>query len=88
MGSGFNMPDGVYERDIPGYTDIEVDILFTCEVTDDCGEWEESDVTVSPGGGHDVEAVCPTCGITIKQNYEGAEVEQDYDERPDDYFDY
>ena len=30
MGSGYNMPDGVYERDIPGYSDAKQDVTMTC----------------------------------------------------------
>lgn len=77
------MPDGVYERDIPGYNDIEVDILFMCEGTDLCGEWEEAGVTVDSSGGHDVEAVCPTCGELVTQEYSAPEI--DYDPPEPDY---
>jgi hypothetical protein len=78
MGTGYNMPDGVTERDIPGWNDIEVSINFTCELTDDCGDWTENDVTVDACGGHDVEATCPVCGELITQFY---------GEDPDDYID-
>jgi hypothetical protein len=71
MGSGFNMPDGVYERDIPGYNDIEVDITFECNATDKCGEWPEENVTVDKEGGHDVEARCPQCGELVTSFYSG-----------------
>lgn len=84
MGSGFNMPEGVYERDIPGYNDIEVTIGFQCDATEDCGDWDEENVTVDSGGGHEVEAICPVCEITVKQDYDG--YEPDYDSR-DDYYD-
>jgi hypothetical protein len=75
MGTGYNMPDGVTERDIPGWNDIEVSINFTCELTDDCGDWTENDVTVDACGGHDVEATCPVCGELF------------YGEDSDDYID-
>lgn len=78
------MPDGVYERDIPGYNDTEVSIDFTCEATDDCGEWTESGVTVDAGGGHDVEATCPICGESVTKFYDGDF--DDYDDRDDSYY--
>lgn len=31
MGSGYNMPDGVYESDIPGYFLVEEDGEATCD---------------------------------------------------------
>jgi hypothetical protein len=70
MGSGFNMPDGVYESDIPGYNDIEANVSFYCDGTDNCGEWVEEDMTVDSRGGHDVEANCPVCGELVSYFYE------------------
>ena len=67
MGSGYNLPPGCYERDLPGYNDIEVDVDFTCSGCD--AEWSESDVTVDARGGHDVESTCPSCGKTVTQEY-------------------
>lgn len=59
MGSGFNMPDGCYESDIPGWNDIEIDYLFSCE---ECNcEWEEL-VDVDPTSQCDFESTCPDCG--------------------------
>ena len=83
MGTGYNMPDGVTENMIPGYNDIEVSIDFSCEMTDDCGEWTEPDVTVDCHGGHDVEATCPVCGELITKFYDGDF--DDYDDRDDAY---
>lgn len=71
MGSGYNMPPGCYESDIPGYNDIEMDVEFQCD-NEDCGnEWTEADVAVDPtSGGHDVEAVCPECETLVKFEWE------------------
>ena len=79
MGSGFNLPDGCYESDLPGWNDIQVTLGFQCAATEGCGDWDEEDVTVDPGGGHEVEAVCLVCGATVKRDYDGHE--SDYDER-------
>jgi DNA-directed RNA polymerase subunit RPC12/RpoP len=68
FGSGFNLPPGCYERDLPGYNDIEVDMDFFCS---DCDhEWTESDVTVDERGCDDVEAECPECGKTVSKDYD------------------
>lgn len=84
MGSGFNMPDGVYERDIPGYNDIEVTVPFTCG-NEDCGmEWEENDVPVDPDCECDCEAVCPGCGTQTTVSY----LHNDHASRYDAYDDY
>lgn len=79
FGSGYNLPPGCYESDLPGWHDTEVDIMFYCDATEACGDWEEKDVTVDSRGGHDVEAECPVCGVTVTQEY-GAP-EPDYDDR-------
>jgi hypothetical protein len=70
--SGYNLPPGCFERDLPGYNDIDVDIDFICEETDDCGEWTES-VSADPRGGYDVETHCPVCGEKVKQVYNGVD---------------
>jgi hypothetical protein len=68
MGSGFNLPPGCYESDLPGWHDVEVDMDFFCS---DCDhEWTESDVTVDARGCVDVEAECPKCGKTVSRDYD------------------
>lgn len=77
MSPGFNA-DGEYEHDTPGYVDIEVSIDFSCEITENCGEWTEPDVMVDSCGGHDVEATCPVCGELITRFYGGNENDDEY----------
>jgi len=67
MGSGFNLPPGCYESDLPGWHDVEVDMDFFCEGCDHT--WTEEDVTVDARGCDDVEAECPKCGIAVEQDY-------------------
>lgn len=70
MGSGFNLPPGCYESDLPGWHEVEDDVTFTCSNPECKHEWVESDVTVDSRGGHDVEATCPKCGTETTQYYE------------------
>ena len=66
--SGFNLPDGCYESDLPGWHDIQTDVAFTCK---ECGhEWIEHDMTVDERGGHDVESDCPECEVSNTKFYE------------------
>ena len=68
MGSGFNLPPGCYDSDLPGWHDVERDVDFEC-ANEECGhEWTEVDVTVDSRGDHDVEANCPECK-TLKVAY-------------------
>jgi hypothetical protein len=69
MGSGYNLPPGCYESDLPGWNDVEVDIRFECDATEDCGDWDQ-EVTVDSRGGHEVEAACPVCGATVETTYD------------------
>jgi hypothetical protein len=68
MGSGWNLPPGCYESDLPGWHDVEVDMDFFCEECDH--EWTESDVTVDARGCDDVEATCPKCEKTVTKDYD------------------
>lgn len=65
--SGFNLPPGCRESDIPGYHDIDVDINFYC---DPCEEWWTECVTVDERGCEDVEAACPKCSTKVLVDYE------------------
>jgi len=59
--SGFNLPPGCRESDLPGYNDIEVTIAMTCQ---ECNsEWNEEDVPVDARDGMttDVDGECPEC---------------------------
>ena len=70
LGSGFNLPPGCYERDLPGYYDIEADVDFICNGTDGCGhKWTEEDASVDERGCDGVEADCPACGVTAVAKY-------------------
>lgn len=78
MSPGFNI-NGEYEQDAFGYVDVEVSIDFSCEITENCGEWTEPDVMVDACGGHDVEATCPVCGELVTKFYSGdSEYEYEY----------
>ena len=68
FGSGFNLPPGCYERDLPGYHDIEVDMDFVCTGCE--YEWTEHDCTVDERGGSEVEADCPKCEHTNAKDYD------------------
>jgi hypothetical protein len=67
MGSGYNLPPGCYESDLPGWHDIEVDLDFCCDSCD--REWTEHDVTVDSRGEDGLESECKECGQTTRTNY-------------------
>jgi len=76
--SGYNMPPGVYESDIPGWNDI------THTWTNDCSHCDgpneiEADVDSRYGG--EVEWTCEHCGkeFTASINFE----RDDWDDRED-----
>jgi hypothetical protein len=80
MGSGFNLPPGCYESDLPGYNDVDGEVEFECE-TDDCEivtfsedcTWDsrDNDVTVS--------AICPGCNVEVTSVVNSSPYEPDYD---------
>ncbi len=68
--TGWNLPPGCSESDLPGWHDVEEDIEFECEL----GHiWIETDVTVDDRGGHDVEAKCPECGEEVTKYFKREE---------------
>jgi DNA-directed RNA polymerase subunit RPC12/RpoP len=58
--SGYNLPDGISERDLPGYNDIEMELSVKCG---DCGYEEKIWETVDGNTG-EYEYVCSNCGET------------------------
>lgn len=72
---GYNMPDGVSERDIPGYYERDEDVDFEC-ANEECEETWEDCVSVDPSsGGHDVESTCPKCGTETTTSWKPQYVE-------------
>jgi hypothetical protein len=58
--SGYNLPDGCSDYDLPGYCDIEVCITAYCDACERDVVLE--DVTVDGRGGSNWDADCPTEG--------------------------
>lgn len=75
MGSGYNLPDGCYESDLPGWGDKEVEGEFECP-NDKCQSEYAFSAEVLIDGGYrnvqEVEVECPTCGHTFTASYDNS----------------
>lgn len=80
--SGWNLPPGVSDYDLPGYCEIEVTISVHCDTCGQDGDLE--DITVDSRGGSEWEAECPNpeCSAILKGMYEPDD-DYDYDDRWD-----
>ena len=66
MNSGYNLPHGCFERDLPGYNDIVVEVTIKCE---SCGKSWDEEIEVDPSGS-EFYTECGSCGETHNGYYE------------------
>lgn len=74
MSSGYNMPPGVYESDIPGWNDVDHSWINDCT---HCDYPNEVEGIVDSRYGGEVEWVCEYCGETFTAEIDLVEVEKD-----------
>jgi hypothetical protein len=60
---GYNLPDGCYERDLPGYYAKDVTVEVTCV---GCGHSWEEEWSVETPGDYDADESCEKCGGSAK----------------------
>lgn len=65
--SGYNLPPGVYESDIPGWNDV--DLVWTQDCSH-CDGPNEIEASVDPRYDNKVDWDCEHCGKTFVATYE------------------
>lgn len=74
--SGWNLPPGVYERDLPGYNDEDVTVTVYCP---ECESEIEAELT-GDGQGIWGDVICPECNHSFEHRDDSYFSDQAQDE--------